>query len=449
MYGGRGGAKTVSISKTLLLAGGEESLRILCLREYMKSIKQSVHASLRREVGLMSMGAMYDCKETYIRGVNGTQFFYDGLTNSATALKSYDDIDIAWVEEAETVSQRSLDNLIPTIRKGGSELWFSFNPDDEFGPVYSRFVKPYLKEIKSKGFYEDDQHYICLINLEDNPFAPVELLSDSAKMKRDNPRKWLWIYGGECYSDYEDSIIKPEWFDAAIDAHIELGFKPLGVKSAGLDLADTGDDKALMGRHGVVVTHGKRWGHGELPDAIDIAFQKCVEWQSKVMMYDEVGLGKSMKVHLNKTADGEKIEVIPYNAGSRPRNPDQIYNPEDAPEYRQTNADYFFNARAKDYWDLRDRFEATYNAMNSGIYTDPDKLISISSKIDDIDVLKSELIKIKRQHRNNTKVQIQSKKDAAKEGIKSPNMADALKMCFANPSPKINKPVNLVFESEF
>ena len=450
MFGGRLGAKTVTISKILLALAMEERLKVLGVREYMQSIKHSVHGTLSKQVREMGLSGFYEARTLDVLGKNGSLFDYAGLSRGyGKGIKSYEDFDIAWVEEAETIKERSLDNLIPTIRKEGSEIWLSFNPEDEFNAVYSRFVTPYLDEINSKGFHEDDKLYVCKITYYDNPFLNEEQFEEAEAVKRNDYKKWLWQYGGEVYSDYGESIIKPEWFAASVDAHIKLNFKPLGAKCVGFDMADTGDDKALMGRHGSVVTNSKRWSHGELPEAIDIAFEECEKWQTKIMMYDEIGLGKSMKVHLVKTADGDKIEVTPYNSSSRPRNPDEIYNPEDASQYQRTNSDYFLNARAQDYWGLADRFEATYNAVNSGIYTDPDKLISISSKIDDLDILKSELIKIKRVRNNNTKIQIQSKKDAAKEGIKSPNMADALKMCFANPSPEIFETIDIEFESEF
>jgi phage terminase large subunit len=443
-FGGRVGAKTVSFSKIALFMARQRPLRVIGVREFMSSIKESVHSSIVREIGVLNMSDFFTPLDTQIKGRNGSLFFYMGISRNPSAVKSLDDVDILWNEEAEYTSQKSLDIIIPTIiRKPGAEIWFSFNPEDEFGPVYARFVKPYLDIINSQGFYEDETLYVCKVGIDDNPFASESIKQDAAKMKAENYKKWLWIYGGECYSDYKESIIKPEWFDAAIDAHKKLNFKPLGAKSIGFDLADTGDDKALAMRHGSVITHAKRWSHGELPAAIDIGFKKSQEWGAKYLVYDGDGLGASMKVYLDKVAIGDSVTVEPYRGGATPDFPDDIYID------NESNSNYFRNKRAQYYWLLRDRFEATYNAVTSRIYTDPDKLISISSDIEDIDVLKSELIKIKKVRNNNTKLQIQSKKDAAKEGIKSPNMADALKMCFANPSVEIIKPVNLNFTSEF
>lgn len=449
-FGGRGGAKTVSFSKALLFLARQKPLRVVGVREFMSSIKESVHSSLSREVNVLNMGGHFDVLDTQIKGRNGSLFFYMGVARNPSAVRSLDDIDVLWNEEAEYTTQRSLDIMIPTIiRKPGSEVWFSFNPEDEFGAVYSTFVKPHIKEINSKGFYEDETLYVGKINLDDNPFASAEILKHSADMKDANYKKWLHVYGGECFSDYRDSIIQPEWFDAAVDAHKKLGFKPHGHKSLGFDLADTGDDKALLFGHGVLVKKAKRWSYGELPEAIDIAFEKGEKWGAQEMVYDDDGLGKSMKVYLANSSKDIGMTVTPYNGNARADNAQEIYNPDAPQRLQKTNRDFFKNKRAQYYWRLADRFEATYNAVTKKIYTDPDDLISISSDIDGIDVLKGELIKIKRVKGSASKFQIQSKQEALKEGTRSPNMADALKMMFAtDPERLIEIPV-FNFKSEF
>ena len=443
-FGGRGGAKTVTFSKVLPLMGLTEKKRVLCLREYMNSIDDSVHASLKEEIGNLEMDHHYNITNNKIDGVNGSAFRFASFSRNISSIKSKHDFDIAWIEEAETVTQKSLDVLIPTMRKDGSEIWFSFNPEDEFSAIW-KLVKPHLKEIQSKGFYEDDIKYICKINLEDNPFAPKELLAASELLRNTNLKKWLHIYGGEVFSDYKDSIIQPEWVDASIDAHIKLGFKAMGIKSLAFDPADTGADaKAAIMRHGSVITEGLRWSEGDITDAIDKAFQCANDWNADVMVYDDDGLGKSMKVYISKTNEADNIQVIPYNGNGSVDNPGEAYTDDGKVK---TNKDHYRNKRAQYYGSLADRFHATYNAINKGIYTDPDKLISLSSELEDLDVLKSELVKIERKKGQNTYYQIKSKEDMRKDGVKSPNMADALKMCFANPAPDIEQePLTFISE---
>ena len=217
-FGGRGGAKTMSFCDALLYLAMQSKLRVLCCREFMNSIDDSVHFALSSEIRRLNMGAHYRIQTTRIIGANGSEFRYAGLRQNVSSIKSKHEYDIVWIEEAETVSQHSLDVLIPTMRKAGSEIWASYNPEDEFSPIHS-YVRPHMDTLRTKGVYDDDLHHIVRINLEDNPFAPQELVDDSERMRKDNYKRWLHVYGGEVYSDYSESIIQPEWVDAAIDAH--------------------------------------------------------------------------------------------------------------------------------------------------------------------------------------------------------------------------------------
>jgi phage terminase large subunit len=417
----------------------QEAKRVLCLREFMNSIDDSVHAALKDNIVNLGMEPFFQHTNNQITCPNGSVFKYASLARNLSSIKSKHDFDIAWVEEAETITEKSLDVLMPTIRKSGSELWFSFNPDDEFGAVYSRFVKPHLAEIESNGFYEDDELYVCKVNMEDNPFAPDELKALSASMKETDYKKWLHIWGGEVHGDYSRSIIQPEWVDAAIDAHLKIPFEPVGVKSLGFDPADEGKDaKAIMLRHGSVITQGKQWFHDDIDFAIKEAFDCAYEWRAEHIVYDADGLGVSIKVGLGPRIEGKNIVVSSYRGNDSVVNPTGIYAND------KTNKDTFRNKRAQYYTYLADRFKATYNAIEKGVYTNPIDMISLSSEIEDLDVLKSELVKICRKKGENSFIQMESKKDMDK----SPNMADALVQCFANPEPE-PEIIDIDFDSEF
>ena len=207
-----------------------DPLNILCTREIQKSIDASVHDTFRTVIRKNNLSHLFNVQDKKISSWNGSKVRYSGLYRNVENVKSADSIDICMVEEAETVSEDSWDDLIPTIRKPGSEIWIIFNPKSEFSFVWE-MVKPYLDEIREKGYYEDDQMYIVKTSLEENPFASQELLNESAKLKVEDYKKWLHIYGGEVYSDYTDSIIQPEWFEASINSHTKLGWPPLGARS--------------------------------------------------------------------------------------------------------------------------------------------------------------------------------------------------------------------------
>jgi phage terminase large subunit len=115
-------------------------MRVLCAREFQVSIKDSVHKLLTDQINAMGLDSFYEITQTTIRGKNGSEFFFIGLKNNITNVKSFEGVDICWVEEAQTVSKTSWNVLIPTIRKDGSEIWVTFNPELETDDTYQRFV---------------------------------------------------------------------------------------------------------------------------------------------------------------------------------------------------------------------------------------------------------------------------------------------------------------------
>ena len=139
LYGGRGGVKSWSIAQALLMKGRKDTLRILCARELMKSIEESVHALLKTQIERLNLSHFYQVEKAHIYGLNGTVFAFAGLRDAAN-LKSYEGFDIVWIEEAANCSKRSWDMLIPTIRKTGSEIWASFNPELDTDETYKRFI---------------------------------------------------------------------------------------------------------------------------------------------------------------------------------------------------------------------------------------------------------------------------------------------------------------------
>ena len=134
-FGGRGGAKSWNFARALIALAYTKKLRILCTREYQSSIADSVHALISDQISEVGLDDYFTVKRDYIESHTGSLFLFAGLRRDPKKVKSTEGIDIAWVEEADTISNESLDLLIPTVRKPGSELWFSFNPDQESDPV--------------------------------------------------------------------------------------------------------------------------------------------------------------------------------------------------------------------------------------------------------------------------------------------------------------------------
>lgn len=434
-FGGRGSAKSESIGRQILINAeeSEKGYKVLCGREFQNSIEDSVLGMLDEFIDQYEFQG-FDVQRNVIYCPNEGAIKFQGLARNLTSVKSKHGYDLFWVEEAENVSQRTWDVIIPTLRKGGSELWVSFNPADEMDATYQEFVAPYLDVIKEQGFYEDDYIYVGLVNYDDNPFFPKELRDHSEKLKKESYKKWLHVYGGEPNMDYADSIIEPEWFDAAVDAHIKLNIKPRGERVTAFDVADEGKDaKALVSRKGILIDHVDQWWDGDVSDGIDKAFDHADDYRSDDLVYDNVGNGASVKVHLKKCVIREGMTVTGFGGGDGVDMPDEPYKED------RLNRDMFKNKRAQYWWYLRDRFEATYRAVEKGEYgIDPDSLISISSEIKYLAELKSELVKVQRKRTPGSRlVQIVSKEEMRKQGIPSPNMGDGVVMVFANP-PKSN-----------
>lgn len=161
LYGGRGGAKSWGIARALLILGAQKKLRIACGREIQKSIADSVHHLLKEQIEELGLGAKYRVLETYIEGTNGTLITFHGLKHNVVSLKSIEGIDIFWAEEAQTISKNSWNTLIPTIRKEGSEIWVSFNPELDTDETYRRFIlRPPTGAVVVK------------VNYRDNPWFP-------------------------------------------------------------------------------------------------------------------------------------------------------------------------------------------------------------------------------------------------------------------------------------
>lgn len=199
-YGGRDGAKSHSFARALLVLGAMAPLRIACLREVQNSIADSVHKLLSDLIAEIDLGAFYRVFDTRIDGMNGTEFIFRGLsTQTRQSIKSLEGVDIAWLEEAQTTSDRSWQILDPTIRKAGSEIWASFNPDMETDPIYKLFVTNPLPESK-----------VVHINYLDNPWRSKALDAQREHMRVSDPELFGHIYLGQCRPAVEGAIFYRE-----------------------------------------------------------------------------------------------------------------------------------------------------------------------------------------------------------------------------------------------
>lgn len=185
-HGGRGSGKSWGFARALLIKAMEGKTRILCTREVQKSIKDSVHRLLSDQIQEMGLGEYFEILQTEIRAKNGSQFLFAGLANTtAESIKSFEGCNTCWVEEAQTVSDRSWEILIPTIRAPGSEIWVTFNPAEETDPTYQRFVVNPPPDAS-----------VVRLNWYDNLWFPEELKKEKDYLYSVDPEAAEHVWGG-------------------------------------------------------------------------------------------------------------------------------------------------------------------------------------------------------------------------------------------------------------
>ena len=209
LYGGRGGAKSWGIARALLIIAARKPTRVLCAREFQTSIKDSVHKLLSDQIYAMGLDAHYEITQNSIRGVNGSEFAFVGLKNNIANVKSYEGVDICWVEEANTTSKMSWSILIPTIRKEKSEIWVSFNPELETDETYQRFVAN-----------PPDDCQIVKVNWQDNPWFPETLKLEKDALYARDREAYNTVWEGMCRQTVDGAIFAKEMQQAEFDGRI-------------------------------------------------------------------------------------------------------------------------------------------------------------------------------------------------------------------------------------
>ena len=205
-HGGRGGGKSWAIARALLLLAAQKPLRILCTREVQKSIKDSVHKLLGDQIQAMGLGSFFEVQVSVIKAANGGEFLFAGLSDlTAESIKSFEGVDIVWCEEAQAISKRSWDILIPTIRKDGSEIWVSMNPELDTDDSYVRFIQS-----------PPPDSVVIQVNYTDNPWFPDVLEKErqhalATMPKADYENIWL----GKCRPAISGAIYADEVADMA------------------------------------------------------------------------------------------------------------------------------------------------------------------------------------------------------------------------------------------
>lgn len=236
-YGGRGAAKSHFFAEQLLLRCGQSETRAVCIREIQNSLKDSVRQLLVDKIEKLGVGRFFDVLDAEIRGRNGSLIVFRGMQSyNAENIKSLESFDVAWVEEAQSLSETSLRLLRPTLRKETSELWFSWNPRFESDPVDAFFrANPPPADMAT----------IVRANWRDNPWFPEILRREMEADYAKDPEVAEHVWGGGYQTIGEGSYYGRLLALAQSEGRIGLApYDPAALVTTAWDLG-FGDDTAI------------------------------------------------------------------------------------------------------------------------------------------------------------------------------------------------------------
>jgi len=390
-YGGRGGLKSHSVARALLIRGEDEKLRILCTRELQRSIKDSVHKLLSDLISEYGLGNYLVLKETIINKDTGTEFIFRGIRNNTTEIKSTEGVDICWSEEAHAMSEASIDVLTPTIRKPGSQMIWTFNRMTDLDPVYVKFV-----------MNKKPNTYARLINYDvaqQLGWFPA-LLEEEMEADKETPALFAHKWLGEPLGQADMAIISRTQILEAMQRDISDD----GELVVGVDVARLGNDRIVFWkRKGLKTIGSKIFGKARIPEICD-QLERFVHFdkENTTIKVDDTGVGGGVTDEMKKRG----YRVIAINFGGSPSDKDKYPN--------WISEAWFYMADIMSEVDLGE--------LNS------DLLMELSTRHWKMDGKERRMV--------------ESKNDYKKRGFRSPDIADAVVICYA---PAKTEPVRIIF----
>ena len=393
--------------------------RVLCAREVQKSLKESAKKLIEDKIASMGVGGQFEILQTEIRTPGGGSILFAGLRDhTADSIKSYEGIDICWIEEAQSITKRSMDMLVPTIRKDGSEIWLSYNPRRRSDAV--------------EALYEANKHRSVRVhaNYTDNPFLPDVLLEEAEASKAVDPDSYAHIWLGAYESMGSKVVIPPAWVEAAIGLVQDLGIEVTGRMYSALDVAggeDGGDENAQAVRKGIELWSVDRWNGLDTGLTTQRAVRTCAQLDVPELFYDSVGVGEGVTgewAGMGRRGEQPKgLRLTAWNGGAAVTDPDKRIDPRNPKS--PTNRDQYHNLKSQAWFGLRRRFENAWKARRGQEY-DRDMLISIPRDLPNLSQLQDELSQPQHKPSATGRTMV----DKQPDGSRSPNLADSVVMAF-------------------
>lgn len=273
IHGGRFSLKSHTVARALLLMGRQKKMRFGCFREFQNSINESSYQLLSDIVELYEMTDYQVTKDSIVNTITGSDFLFKGLRRNEQSIKSIEGIDIAWVEEAQTISMSSIDILTPTIRKPGSRLIWTFNRLLELDPVWEKFaLNPSTDTKIIQVNYDIAEKYGWL---------PKEIKQEIENDKTNNPALYTHKWLGQPMSQVDNAIIGR---DRILEAMRREDISDDGAEEVGVDVARMGDDRTeFVRRKGLKETARKTYSKLRTTEVCD-RLEEFVGFNKKILI---------------------------------------------------------------------------------------------------------------------------------------------------------------------
>lgn len=396
---------------------------VVCIREIQKSLALSAKKLIEAKIEQFGVGHLFACLKTEIRrqGGKGLCIFQGMQDHTAESVKSLEGFNLAWVEEAQSISKRSMDLLRPTIRAEGSEIWFSWNPRRRSDPV---------EKLLRGGRGKRSDAIVVKANYTDNPFLPETLRLEAEDDRENDPEGFSHKWLGDYESLGSKVVIPSAWFQSAVGLAQKLNLDGSGATYGALDVAgaeDGGDENALAIRKGINLVSVEAWNGLDTGLTTQRAARAMASAGVQDGFYDSVGVGEGVTgewAGMGRRLEAPKgLSLHPWSGGAAPLNPDDRIEPDN--KQSPTNGDQYHNLKAQAWFALRKRFENAHKAARGKSF-DPDMLISIPADLSCLTQLEEEMT----QPQHKTSATGKTMVDKQPDDAASPNMADAVVMAF-------------------
>jgi phage terminase large subunit len=380
--GGRGaGAKSWSIASLIVQACNYNRKHVVCLREVQLTLEESVWKLIGQTIerlqyrGWVITDKYIDCPRT------GSHIIFRGLSDlRADQVKSLEDFDIAWIEEAQSVTTHSLDVLFPTIRKPGSEIWFGMNPDEEIDPIVAR----------TWNSKRDD---MILIDLKpgpiDNPYWTAELQTEMEEDFKRDPELAEHVWNGAPRIQGQRSIMSRAAIRSAMDRNYQIYGDE--IIEMGIDVARFGDDRSVIyKRKGLKIVEEKVFNGADTQLVARAAWDIAGRDPTVRIKIDDDGVGGGVTDKLNDLG----ACTVPCHNGGKPMD------------------EKLYTTAADEQW-------FTFPVNQADIPDDQELMQELSAR--------------QYAYTRDDRRKIESKADFKKRYGRSPDKADALLLTFYNP----------------